>query len=243
MEMRMIRTWGDGTKVWEVGLCRICGQAISEAENDEAPGYPATVCKACAPLSEAHYRDGIQTVTPEDSRFEDECPRLFRSMLLDELEPHYVDSEAYRTVVDWRPDSGSGLIIVGDSGTGKTLALWGLKRELMKQDIRCDLYGAVELSRELSRHAKDLDVALHLWKTKVLMIDDMGKEPITPAASALFWELVDRRYQNMVPTIITTRFSGKAFEDRFREPALGHDIRRRIKDTCRPVQFKAKGKS
>jgi len=230
MVHRMAKVWTEGTQ-WAQGQCRVCGANLSYAGTDD---LPVTVCETCEPLADDHYATEQIAIT---RKWEDECPALYRKMILRDIDPHYIDEAALEKVAKWHPKDRTGLILVGNSGTGKTLALWALKRNLMKDGIRCDFYSAVEIARELSRHAKNLDVAVHLWNTRVLMIDDLGKEPVTPAASALFWELIDRRYQHQVPTIITTRFRGEGFSERFREPALGTDIRRRIKDTCKPVQF------
>lgn len=242
LERAMIRTWGRSETNWERGLCKVCGRSMPDAGEE----IVASVCNACERVTQAHY-DGEVASNPTGSgqmaKWHDDCPYLFREMVEGNLEPHYCDKAAYRKVTEWRPKAGHGMVLVGSSGTGKTLSLWGLKRNLMQEDIRCDLYSAVEIARELSRHAKDLEAAIHLWKTKVLMIDDLGKEPITTAASALFWELIDRRYQYRTPTVITTRFSGQLFTDRFKEHALGADIRRRIKDTCKIIQFQTEGES
>jgi len=233
MVHRMAKTWSGDTR-WERGQCLVCSTPIFGGEHEE---FPVTVCAACESIVDMHYEIASQSGPASGPAWEDECPTLYRDMISGHITPHNVDEKAMDRVTSWSPGHRTGLILIGNSGTGKTLALWTLKRKLMQSGIRCDFYSAVEVARELSRHAKDLEAAIHLWKTRVLMIDDLGKEPVTPAASALFWELIDRRYQNQVPTIITTRYRGEQFAARFREPALGTDIRRRMKDTCVPIAF------
>lgn len=233
LETAMQHTWRD--RQWEFGLCRVCGSVLLRCTAET----PYTVCEDCDPLVAEHYHETetIQTGTP---RWDKTCPLLFQRLIRGETRPHYMDDTAMREVVAWTPDwdTAKGLVLVGDSGTGKTLALWTLSRKLEEAGTRMDIYTAVELSRELSSHARDLSAAIHLWKTRVLAIDDLGKERITPAAAALLWELIDRRYQALVPTIITTRFRGQQFADRFTEMALGGDILRRIRDATRAVTFK-----
>jgi len=236
LDRMMIRTWGQETREWEPGECRVCRRPVDAGPVE----YPVTVCDACEPVVREHYaeREGGQPAE-QGERFEDICPELWRKMLTGEIVPSYVDEDAHRKALGWHPSEGRGMVLVGPSGTGKTLTLWTLKRELMSRGIRCDFWTAIEITRELGRHAKDLDAARHLWNTRVLMVDDLGKEALTPSGSALWWELIDRRYQSGSPTILTTRFVGDQFESRFREPGLGGDIRRRIADTCRVVPFRA----
>ena len=243
MELKAARTWANGRE-WQRGQCMICGGTVPQPEPVEATdvftaavaAMPVTVCDRCEPLAHAHYSP--PATGPEfEGDWETTCPKLYRRMIMGEIAPHSVDRAAYDAVTRWRPASGRGMILIGESGMGKTLSIWALKRELEHERTRCDIYTAVEIARELSKHARELEAAYHLWRTKVLVIDDLGKEPITAAAAALLWELVDRRYSEQVPTIITTRFKGQAFVDRFREPALGGDIRRRIRDACAVVQF------
>lgn len=252
MEQSMVRTWGDGDRTWQIGLCMVCGgrTGVEPVAPDPTDIYtalataPITVCPRCMAMTHEHYHDGPMAGQPRETDhefkgdWEKTCPRLFAEMAEGRVLPHYIDERSVAEVRDWRPSCGHGMVLIGSSGTGKTFSLWLLKRELEKIGTRCDIYTAVEMARELSKHARDLDAAVHLWKTAVLCIDDMGKEPITAAASALLWELVDRRYGARVPTIITTRFKGEAFTERFRESSLGHDIRRRIKDSCVAVNFK-----
>jgi len=243
LEEQMLRVWGCGDRQWQPGLCQACGQSLPDGWRGEIDvgGAPlqidVTICDRCKPLVDRHYAsDGRRPDIPWDT----ECPPLFRRMILGDLRPHYVDSAAAEQIIDWTPERGAGIIAVGPSGTGKTLACWTCKRNLELSGYRCDFYSAVEIARELSRHAKDLDTALHLWRTKVLIIDDLGKERVTPAACALLWELIDRRYTACVHTLITTRFRSEKFIDRFGDADLGGDIYRRIKDTTTPVRFRSR---
>jgi DNA replication protein DnaC len=71
----------------------------------------------------------------------------------------------------------------------------------------------------------------------VLLIDDLGKEKLTSAVAALLWELIDARYSNRRPMVITTRYGGAEFEARFGDVVLGTDIRRRVTECCDVVSF------
>jgi len=235
MELRMVGTYGDGARRWSLGLCRICNRQIDAILDTE---HPATVCDHCDPLVTAHYNHEQIAVSPTP-RYDAECPELFKRILNGEIQPPTVDIGRVNAIAKWRPErGGKGMVIVGDTGVGKTLSVWAMALQLELAGHNWSVWSAVEIARELAKHAKNLEAATHLWRIKVLVIDDLGKERITPAASALLWELIDRRYCAQVPTIITTRFRGEEFAERFAEPTLGADIRRRIADTCNVVGLK-----
>jgi hypothetical protein len=235
MEMRMVGTFGDGSARWELGRCRVCNISMGIHLDAE---HPATVCDRCEPMVVAHYA-GSQAVVSPSPRWDAECPALYKDIIQGRIQPPTADVARINAIAKWRPERGgkSGLVITGDTGVGKTIAVWSLALQLDMLPCNWSVWSAVEIARELAKHAKNLEAAIHLWKIKVLMIDDLGKERITPAASSLLWELIDRRYSAQVPTIITTRFRGQEFADRFAEPTLGADIRRRINDTCKVVSL------
>ena len=71
------------------------------------------------------------------------------------------------------------------------------------------------------------------------MIDDLGKEKLTPSVASLLWEVLDRRYGLGHPLVLTTQFSGAQLEQRFGEEHLGQSIRRRLNEVCFTVPFAA----
>jgi DNA replication protein DnaC len=189
-------------------------------------------------LVREHY-DGTQrpanvTLTPQ---WDEQCPPLLKEAITGQL-PAVIDRAAYNRVVAWRPTAGGkGLFVLGPSGTGKTTALWALARELEREGCAPLILTGVELGRQLSQAARDISSVEHLWRCRVLMIDDLGKEKSTPAMAALFWEVLDKRYLHQRPLVFTSRFDGDAMRVRFGEECLGDDIRRRINELCRGVRF------
>jgi DNA replication protein DnaC len=49
------------------------------------------------------------------------------------------------------------------------------------------------------------------------MVDDLGKERLTPGACAVMHELIDERVNHYRPTVITTRYTGPTLVRRFAE--------------------------
>lgn len=239
MEQRMIETWVMRGRDWKAGEeCRVCGSDVEQIERE--PGEEGivaamdtghvTICNSCKEIVADHYRD--HQAESDATRWDRECPGLYRDILRGYINPPDVHMPSVRQLQDWRPDQG-GIIILGPSGAGKTTGLWSIFQALEKSGINCDYWSAVELGKELSKCARDIESATHLTRKAVLMIDDFGKERITQSSASMWWELINRRYEGKLPVVITTRYKGEEFESRIGEkgdPVIAHDIRRRLRD-------------
>lgn len=249
-ELRLARTWGArGATSWERGQnrCKGCAGEIDGTDvSVEIAGHPfvlpVTVCSECMELARKHYAPkseasgGGVSMTP---KWDEDCPLRFREVIDGTTGlPASVDSGSFERVKGWRPWDGKGLAIVGTQGSGKSLSMWALARELEREAVSTVILNGVEFGRVLAKAARDLEAVEWLCRCRVLMIDDLGKEKATAAVGALMWEVLDQRYQRRAPVVITTRFSGEAMRDRFNEAHLGDDIRRRLNELCRAVNFK-----
>lgn len=72
------------------------------------------------------------------------------------------------------------------------------------------------------------------WK-KVLVLDDLGAEKSTEWSMATLFTIINRRYENIAPTIITSNLS---LDELSRH--IGDRITSRIVGMCRVIEFKGK---
>jgi hypothetical protein len=248
-QSRQVQTYGSG-KPWEPGTCKGCGRPIAE---HQAPPITAggiayealvTVCDDCAELCASYYEPakakghaGPVTLTPW---WDEHCPPMYRDILAGELPPA-IDLRAFERVAAWRPDHYKGLLLLGDSGSGKTTSEWALAKALEREGCKPVLLSSVELARALSTSAHELRRNSWLTGCRVLIVDDLGKEKLTESVASLLWELIDVRLSHRRPLIVSTRYHGEAFVARFGDKGglLGHDIRRRLSDACNRVGFAA----
>lgn len=246
MQAKLAETWGAGDKpVWSAGRCKLCAREIDATPHKLDLGFgaldvPVTVCQDCQPLVDDDYnidRKGLKTISMTPV-WDEECPVRFLEVIESGNYPAHVDREAMRRCLSFSPGEAKGLALMGPSGSGKTTTLWALFRQLERAGSNPKFLTGVELGRALSKAARDLDAVEWLFRCRILIIDDLGKERATPAASALLWEVMDRRYQNKLPVILSTRFAGSEIRDRFGEPQLGADIARRLNELCRKVEFR-----
>lgn len=124
------------------------------------------------------------------------------------------------------------VFVTGKCGTGKTHFGIGLllncfaKQIYYNEDMeRIDFLGnkpcflsAVELFLELKDSfagAGEKPVLDKYTAPSVLLIDDVGAEKISDWSRQIFYTLIDRRYVNMKPTIITSNLSMAEFAEKF----------------------------
>jgi hypothetical protein len=251
---RLVQAWGTAGRSWEIGqgVCKVCGAKHCAPGEDffEATvagmelRLPTPVCDACSPLVSEVYAVGSGREMLDVSlspQWDEQCPPRFKEICAMTDLPAKVDSVAFKRLRAWRWGV-RGVYAIGQSGSGKTSAYWALARELERAGDRPLCIGAVELGRRLQQAAKDLASVPDLLHARVLMIDDLGKERATPAASSLFSEVLDHRYAHRLPVIITTRFTSKELRARFSEPSIGQDITRRLYEICEGLTFELHGR-
>ena len=109
----------------------------------------------------------------------------------------------------------NGLFITGPKGTGKTHLAAAIANQLMQQGtaVICmtmiDLLDRIKQTYEKQKQWGISEGAvLNTYKeVPLLIIDDMGKEPATEWAVSKIYAIINARYEEYLPTIITTNYS------------------------------------
>jgi DNA replication protein DnaC len=128
---------------------------------------------------------------------------------------------AYRFVEEY-PMNKSGLLLVGNAGRGKThLAVGIAKALILDKGVECIFYDYADLLKQIqdsynpSVQTTELGVLQPVFKTEVLVLDDLGSVRPTEWRWDTIRLIVNTRYNESLTTIITTNFSD--------EPAAGVD--------------------
>lgn len=120
--------------------------------------------------------------------------------------------EADSKVTRWAENPTVGLLIQGMVGRGKTHQAC---MALMKQAERGTALFATfdDLLREcratFNNRTTEESVISRYASVGMLCIDDMGKERVTEWSLPILFAIVDKRYANLKPTIVTTQYSGE----------------------------------
>jgi DNA replication protein DnaC len=158
---------------------------------------------------------------------------------------------------EFDPREGTGLLIIGKIGVGKTHLAVGIMKELMlNRGVACVFYDYRELLKEIqnsynaSVQATELDVLRPVFDAEVLVLDELGAVKPTEWVWDTVSLILNTRYNDNRTTIITTNFpdgapggsgSLSAARSATREETLGDRIgermRSRLHEMCRIVQM------
>lgn len=131
---------------------------------------------------------------------------------------------------------GPSLVLAGPAGRGKTHQAWGALRALSLCGARCRWVRvpAARLFRSLRpRPGIDSEAVFDEYaRAAVLVIDDLGATKDSAWTEEVFDGLLDERYENERPVLITTNVPPKEFGDRF-----GDRVASRLVETATVVTF------
>ena len=138
--------------------------------------------------------------------------------------------------MDWKPtDNKCGLILHGETGTCKSRTAWLVFNKMWKENYpkpamflqMRKFERIIENSFENRDHGNSID---SLIKLPLLVLDDLGKERLTARMETDLFSIIDERTSNLMPTIITTNYTGSTLMDRFNNKETGTAFVRRLRD-------------
>ena len=120
---------------------------------------------------------------------------------------------ASRFAQEYDPRDGTGLLIIGKIGTGKTHLAVGITKDLiLNKGISCLFYDYRELLKEIQNsynatvQTTELDVLRPVFETDVLVLDELGAVKPTEWVWDTVSLILNTRYNDNRTTIITTNF-------------------------------------
>jgi DNA replication protein DnaC len=172
--------------------------------------------------------------------------------------------KASRFAQEYDPRDSTGLLMIGEIGTGKTHLAVGIIKELVRtKGVSCLFYDYRELLKEIqnsyspSVQATEFGILRPVFDTEVLVIDELGGQ----TTSEWVWDtvslIINTRYNDQKPVIITTNFENRPAAaaigpdepiDQFRTKSaarkyslgdrVGERMRSRLHEMCRIVEMK-----
>ena len=108
--------------------------------------------------------------------------------------------------------NGDGLYIEGTNGTGKTHLAAAIALQLIGNGIPVICKTSSDLLMDIKRSFDREDVSeaqvLDVYKkVDLLIVDDLGKEQCSDWSISTLYSIINDRYEDMMPTIITTNYS------------------------------------
>lgn len=155
--------------------------------------------------------------------------RTFSSFKVDGNEAAFYKSMSY--VEHFEETEGRGLIFIGRAGTGKThLAAAIINYLIYEKSIPAMFVTAIELFGLLRDFDNQGERLKRIKTVPLLVIDDLGKEKITDWNREKLFEIINARYEDYLPVIITTNDTTTELERN-----VGEAIYSRLCEMCNLV--------
>ena len=137
---------------------------------------------------------------------------------------------------------GRGLYFRGGVGAGKTTAASAIARALVYTGYSVIVTTTLEMLDSIQdtygTGSKSAEGVGRYGRCDLLVLDDLGKEDATEWSVGTVFSVLDARYEDMRPTIVTSNYAPGALADRLArrgERVTAEAIASRISQTCRPV--------
>jgi DNA replication protein DnaC len=132
-----------------------------------------------------------------------------------------------------------GLLVVGETGAGKTRAIWQLLRRIyVDEGKEFKFFTGIRFANEMQASYRMEDRSAWvdgLMDVNVLAIDDIDKMKFTERMETEIFGIIDDRISNRKKTIITTNISGDELIARM--PIVGEPLVRRLREFCEVIKF------
>lgn len=126
--------------------------------------------------------------------------------------------------------SPEGLFIHGETGSGKTHLLGCMANKLIENNVDllymvyADLLDRIRETYNDSKAETESSILRRINNVPVLLIDDLGMEKNSEFAQKYLGQIIDHRYRNMLPTIITSNFTLSELKDRSKNDMYGERV-------------------
>lgn len=144
------------------------------------------------------------------TRFKD---RSFDNFIVNnQNENAYKIAKAFSDNFDKAKESGLGIMFVGNYGAGKTHLACSIAIELMNKSVPVIYGSSISLLGKIKQAYNETTTTdewqlLELYSTTdLLIIDDLGKERPSEWVLEKLYYIINQRYENLKPTIITTNY-------------------------------------
>lgn len=131
--------------------------------------------------------------------------------------------------IDQHKTGKESLMLYGKPGVGKTHAMYSLLQKA--PNIKHRFYNSTEIIEDIRASFNDRYVQNPMNMLKgfdgYLFIDDFGTERLTDFVQDMFYQIINDRYINKLPTIISTNFDLSEIADR-----LGERVASRLAEMC-----------
>jgi len=217
----------------EKKTCEIHGEYISRRINFGGRPVGGNRCPECDRIDEKAKADAKAKIEAERAaarieaaREKSNVPKRFQSARIDGYKVEndgqakaVAVCKAYIADLGAVFKNGSGLIFSGKAGTGKSHLACAIIDAVISSDRRAKFYTVAAMMRKIkSSFSKDAEyteqeIIDHFSEVDLLVLDEVGMDYGTDFNKSLMFEVLNKRYENVLPTIILTNLDAPALRE------------------------------
>ena len=140
-------------------------------------------------------------------------------------------------------------LLSGDVGVGKTYFASAVANKLMDKAISSIYVSSNELVENIvnKQFNKEYNTSLYnyLFETEFLIIDDLGKERPSEWTLEKLFTIINNRYENNLPVVITTNYNRERLRERLANNVnyeIADSIISRLYEMCKGISLNGKDK-
>lgn len=157
--------------------------------------------------------------------------RRFKERTFENFESKTLE-RAYKTAFEYakrfEKNKGESLLFMGTPGTGKTHLAAAITNYVIREFGIPVKFGTftdiLESIKKTFRSASDEEVIENLVSVPLLVIDDLGKERKSEWSNSILYTVINRRYEDYLPVIITTNETMETLKKNVGEATLSRLI-------------------
>jgi DNA replication protein DnaC len=141
---------------------------------------------------------------------------------------------AFDTALTFARKPHHWLLLLGGYGCGKTHLAAAIANEVLERGAEVvfttvpDLLDHLRTTYSPTAEVRYDELFERVRNVGVLILDDLGAESPTPWAQEKLYQLLNHRYNNQLPTVITTNLALERFEPRIRSRIVDTDLVRKV---------------
>lgn len=148
------------------------------------------------------------------ARLHERIPKRFQGGIeslrtkMPRLEPFLRSAERWAAAFDTKTEKG--LYIHGPVGCGKSALAYAIAGEVIRRgfDVEAwyipDLYAAIKAGYDDTEGPDEFEIVDRCAQADLLVLDDLGTERVTEWSTEVVMRIVDRRYRDCKPLIVTS---------------------------------------